>query len=224
MPSPSNQCGNHRPPRSLRPEPLRRACRAGPPAPGRRYRRSGNRVLRRASESHHSRDARRRPPCSQPAFPNDGRSLSHLHAQIVGTIEAAKALRPPALVPSRARIAMAYRIVPARRARAAGEGSSADRSRRRRARGSSRSPQQLVGGGGDLRMARRLDRPRCRRSCSPAGAAARCRDRSRPCRPCPAAARSCPCRPRPRRCRRRRGRRRGAGCGCRAAPCRRTPA
>src|SRR6266436_1650722 len=58
----------------------------------------------------------------KPAFPNNGRSLSHLHAQIVGTIEAAKAFRSAALAPSRARMAMAYRMAPAICARAAGEG------------------------------------------------------------------------------------------------------
>ena len=43
----------------------------------------------------------------RPAFHNDGASLSHLHAQMAGTIEAAKAFRSAALAPSRARMAMA---------------------------------------------------------------------------------------------------------------------
>src|SRR6266568_4403976 len=43
-------------------------------------------------------------------------------AQIVGTMELAKALRSDALVPSRARMAIAYMMAPAMRARAAGAG------------------------------------------------------------------------------------------------------
>src|SRR6266550_8911486 len=50
------------------------------------------------------------------------RTVSRLHPQIVGTIEAAKARRSAALVPSRARMAMAYRMALAMRARLAGEG------------------------------------------------------------------------------------------------------
>ena len=78
--------------------------------------------------------------------------------QIVGTIEAAKALRSEALVPSRARMAMAYRMAPAIRARAAGVGFFGEVAGGEGAlQALLDRRQQLVGDGGDPGMAGRFD-------------------------------------------------------------------